>query len=110
MLRQPPPSTSSSGQGTPLGAGGLAGVASTFKGPSIKVYKDQKKYQLWEFIFDLKSAMAGQQGGAPGSQNPLGSPQNPTNPLGLSNPTPGAPAAPPTPAPGTGQPPGQQQN
>ncbi len=31
--------------------GGIAGVASTYTGPSIKVYKDQDQYQLWEFVF-----------------------------------------------------------
>jgi hypothetical protein len=31
--------------------GAIAGIASTHKGPSIKVYKDQQKYELWEFVF-----------------------------------------------------------
>src|SRR5579885_2305200 len=44
-------------QNNPLLAGGLAGVATTFKGPSIAVYNKQEKYQLWEFVFDLKSLM-----------------------------------------------------
>ncbi|MGH9557714.1 MAG: hypothetical protein ACRD30_00640, partial [Bryobacteraceae bacterium] len=41
-------------------AGGLAGVASTFDAPSIKIYKDQKQYNKWEFIFDLKQGLPGQ--------------------------------------------------
>jgi len=39
---------------TPTGAnqiGAIAGIASTHKSPSIKVYKDQTKYELWEFVF-----------------------------------------------------------
>jgi hypothetical protein len=79
MLRQPQTSTDPNAQGAALGAGGLAGVASNFKGPSIKVYKDQQKYQLWEFIFTMQSTQG--QPGAPA--NPLGAPgQNPSNPLG----------------------------
>ena len=72
-----------------IGAGGLVGVASTYKSPSIKIYKDRQKYNEWEFIFDLKSAMPGQgqQGtlpglgqGAPNGQNQNGQPgQNGTN-------------------------------
>jgi hypothetical protein len=85
-LRQPAPGTDPNSQGAQL-AGGLAGVASTFKGPSIKVYKDQQKYQLWEFIFDLKSVLPGAQGVAP-SSNPLGTPgQSTTNPLGPASPS-----------------------
>jgi hypothetical protein len=108
MLRQPSPSSDQNG-GAPLGAGGLAGVASNFKGPSIKVYKDQQKYQMWEFIFTMQNATTGQPG-APA--NPLGTPgQNPSNPLGPSIPAgPGGPVAPgTTPAPGSGSGNVQQQ-
>jgi hypothetical protein len=56
-----------------FGSGGIAGVASTFKGPSIKVYNERQKYQEWEFIFDPKKGMPGQQG-VPQNSNPLGSP------------------------------------
>jgi hypothetical protein len=31
--------------------GAIAGIASTHTGPSIKVYKDQTQYQMWEFVF-----------------------------------------------------------
>lgn len=31
--------------------GAIAGIASTHKGPSIKVYKDQTLYEMWEFVF-----------------------------------------------------------
>jgi len=41
--------------GGPLGPGGLVGVATTFKGASIKIYKDRQKYQEWEFLFDMNS-------------------------------------------------------
>lgn len=61
--------------------GGLAGVASPFKGPSIKIYNQQQKYQQWEFIFKLSNGSA-----APtGSANPLqnGQPGQP-NPSGAS--------------------------
>ncbi len=31
---------------------GIAGVATKYKGPSIKIYDDRQKYQEWEFVFD----------------------------------------------------------
>jgi hypothetical protein len=88
------PQQPQNGNMTAMGAGGLAGVASTYKAPSIKIYKDRQKYNEWEFIFDLKSAMPGQgQGGMPGlgqgaptGPNQNGQPgQNGTNPNGGSN-------------------------
>lgn len=59
----------------PTGSAGIAGVASTFKGPSIKAYKERTKYQEWEFVYEP----AINQPGAPGQAgaNPLGA-----NPLG----------------------------
>ncbi len=33
--------------------GGLAGVASKREQEGIKVYKDKKKYNLWEFVYDI---------------------------------------------------------
>lgn len=44
--------------------GGIAGVASTYTGPSIKVYKDQDQYQLWEFVFSPTASIV------PGAGNP----------------------------------------
>jgi hypothetical protein len=38
--------------------GGIAGVASKFKGPSIKVFDDQQRYEKWEFIYDPKKDTA----------------------------------------------------
>jgi len=53
--------------------GGIAGIASTHKGPSIKVYKDQKQYELWEFVFTpIASTVPG--GGASGVGAPGGIP------------------------------------
>jgi hypothetical protein len=34
------------------GSPGIAGVASTFKGPSIKAYRERTKYQEWEFVYE----------------------------------------------------------
>jgi hypothetical protein len=50
------------------GAVGFAGVASTVKGPSIKVYKDHQKYQEWEFIFSLQQGQPGQPAGGQNGQ------------------------------------------
>jgi hypothetical protein len=64
--------------------GGLAGVASTYKGRGIKHYNDQDEYTKWEFFYDLgaEQAAAAQaqtnqmnQGGGFGSQAPQGGAQ-----------------------------------
>lgn len=88
------PQQAQAGNAGAIGAGGLVGVASTYKAPSIKIYKDRQKYNEWEFIFDLKSAMPGQgqQGtlpglgqGAPNGQNQNGQPgQNGVNSNGAN--------------------------
>jgi hypothetical protein len=68
--------------------GGIAGVASVFEGPSIKVYNERQKYQEWEFVYDMKKdkrllgaagAMANQQ-----RNNPLGG-NNPNQPNPSNN-------------------------
>ena len=62
--------------------GAIAGVASTHKGPSIKIYKDQTQYEMWEFVFSpTASTVPGAGGGLPGvPQNTPGSnqPQQPS--------------------------------
>ena len=40
------------GMGGQTFGGGIAGVASTAEGQSVKVYNDRSLYQEWEFIFD----------------------------------------------------------
>ena len=92
MLRQPTQTADSgSAFNNTLGAGGLAGVATSFKGPSIKVYKDRQKYNEWEFIFDLKQGLPGQQqpqtgnGLAPPGQGPTGSNQPSSSPTASPN-------------------------
>jgi hypothetical protein len=66
-----------------MGAAGLVGVASTYTGPSIKVYKDRQKYNEWEFIFQLNNGQQQQ----PGAQTQAG-PLSPTQ-----QPAPGTPAS-----------------
>ncbi len=70
MLTNPNPQAGAAGLGTAGGmaTGGLAGVASMHKGPSIKLYGGRQKYEEWEFVFSLNN----QQQGAPnGQRNPL---------------------------------------
>jgi hypothetical protein len=96
MLRQPSQTGSGSAFNNTLAAGGLAGVASNFKGPSIKVYRDRQKYNEWEFIFDLKQGLPGQQqpqqqpgqGLAPSGQGPTGSTLSPTPTAGTTGSSP----------------------
>jgi hypothetical protein len=102
--RQPP-----SGLGLQGGGSGLAGVASTAKGPGIHVVNDRKKYQEWEFVYDIKkdkttgvgqlmqqqqNMMQGTPGGPGGVQpnSPFGSPAGPGGP---AQPSPQTPTQPP---------------
>ena len=74
------------------GATGIAGVASTSKAASIKIYKEKSKYNEWEFVFDLQQQQrqaAAAQAGAAGlnnQNNPLGNPSGPPNPNPLGGP------------------------
>jgi hypothetical protein len=74
--------------GTQVG-GGIAGVASEAKNPSIKVYNERKKYNEWEFVYDKTKdrGLAGVMGngGVPGT--PAG--QMGSMPPGVGNNPPG---------------------
>lgn len=63
---------------------GIAGVASKFKGLSIKSYKKRTKYQEWEFVFEP----AAQTGANPTGTAANGANPNGANPNGTA--TPGA--------------------
>ncbi len=71
----PVPGAALPGGGLPGGANaqnpqagpGIAGVASTFEGVSIKTYNKRTKYKEWEFVFDPSAgAIPGQQQNAAG--------------------------------------------
>lgn len=71
----PPPGVNA--MGTPNGGvggavmGGLAGVASNYKGHGVHLYNDQDEYQKWEFYYDLTkdiTAQGNRQGALPGQQ------------------------------------------
>ena len=64
----------------PTGSPGIAGVASKFKGPSIKAYRERTKYQEWEFVYEPITNQPGQPGVAGQGQNGLG--QNGMGPNG----------------------------
>jgi hypothetical protein len=74
--------------------GGIAGVASLSTGPAIKVYKEQTKYNLWEFVYEVQNdPLASQvrpQGGVPGAPGGQGGPFVPGRGPG----GPGAPGGP----------------
>jgi hypothetical protein len=88
--------SSASGGGGGFVVGSFAGVASTVKRPSIKIYKDHQKYNEWEFLYDYNKEVAAASGIPQGNQtnNPLApglsnsSQQNSSSPFGnSSNPT-----------------------
>ena len=54
-LFRPNQAPAAGGTGSP----GIAGVASTFKGPSIKAYHERTKYQEWEFVYDPTTSQPG---------------------------------------------------
>jgi hypothetical protein len=87
----------------PTGSPGIAGVASKFKGPSIKTYRERTKYQEWEFVYNPTTNQPGtnqtganslgtNQSGQPGAagQNSQQSP----NPFGPSSAQPAGGSAP----------------
>ena len=80
MLTNPQQGAAGAANNNSMGAGGLAGVATTFKGASIKVYKDHQKYQEWEFIFDLKQGLPGQPQTGQQQQNTQGGPNTTQTP------------------------------
>jgi hypothetical protein len=95
MLTNPNPAAGANGLGTAGGmtTGGIAGVASNYKGTSIKIYKTRQKYQEWEFIFSLND----QQNAGGQNRNPLqpgqngltpGQPGQPGQQNGTANPAP----------------------
>ena len=57
--------------------GAIAGIASTHKGPSIKVYKDQSQYEMWEFVFSPTASTVPGGGAIPGQGT--GGPAQPGN-------------------------------
>ena len=61
----------STGMGGTQVGGGIAGVASQYTGPAIKIYNERKKYNEWEFVYDQAKdhGLAGVQrgGGTPGT-------------------------------------------
>jgi hypothetical protein len=104
LLTQPRPGGAPTGVGMQgIGGtvvGGLAGVASTYKGRGIKRYNDQEEYTKWEFFYDLgaEQAQAAQtqanmmnQGAKPGTSS---SSSNTSSFSSVSPPTP--PPPPPT--------------
>jgi hypothetical protein len=55
--RQPPPGIATPQQNNSIGAG-IAGVASTYTGPSVKSYKARTKFNEWEFVFQNQQQAA----------------------------------------------------
>jgi len=80
------------------GSPGIAGVASTFKGPSIKAYRERTKYQEWEFVYEPTTNQLGanQPGlNQPGQPGALGqNPQPIPNPFGPNSGQPAGGTAP----------------
>jgi hypothetical protein len=102
MLTNPLGSQNGLGQSAGMSQGGIAGVASTYKGTSIKEYATRKKYQEWEFVFSQNNQQGtngqtnplqpGQNGLQPGQTNPTGVPGQ--NGTGFMMPTPANPGSP----------------
>jgi hypothetical protein len=54
--------------------GGLAGVASKLEEEGIKIYKEQKSYHKWEFVYDITKDPARVGGAVPQGTPPPGTP------------------------------------
>jgi eukaryotic-like serine/threonine-protein kinase len=98
--RQIPAPTSGGTSSNQIGA--IAGIASTHKGPSIKIYKDQGQYEMWEFVFSptantIPGAATPAGGIPPNGQGPAGPGQSPTpntfSPSGTFGPSGGQPTS-----------------
>jgi hypothetical protein len=68
--RQFPGTSSIMGSNSASIGAGIAGVATKYKSPAIKIYKERKKYQEWEFVYDPKEEAAKQLGTQAAGQNP----------------------------------------
>jgi hypothetical protein len=73
--RTPPPGIGPSNNNNAVG-GGIAGVASTYEGPSIKSYNTRTKFNEWEFVFQ------NQQQTVPGQTTPGQTTPGQTTPSG----------------------------
>jgi hypothetical protein len=86
--------SSPAGAATPTAAagqtigGGIAGVASKLEQVGIKIYKDEKSYHKWEFVYDITKDPARTGGTVPQAAPPPGTPIGGGtpggNPLGAS--------------------------
>jgi hypothetical protein len=88
--------------------GGIAGVATTFEGESIKIYNERQNYNEWEFIYDIKNdkRIARQMGMPQGNQPGQPLTGQPGAPPGVGNPAPGFPSFPTVGSPAVGNPAG----
>ena len=104
------PSTVTGNNNNQTVGGGIAGVASTFTGPTIKTYVDHTKYEQWEFIFQpqQQQAVPGQGANPLGATSTSGSNSNSSGTTpGFSSAQPGTTAAPSSGLPGLPALPGQ---
>jgi hypothetical protein len=71
--------------------GGIAGVASKLEQDGIKIYKDQKSYHKWEFVYDITKDPARTGGTVPQAAPPPGTPIGGVTPGAQLGGQPGAP-------------------
>ena len=84
--RNPPPGIGPANNNNSVG-GGIAGVASTFEGPSIKSYNTRTKFNEWEFVFqNQQQTVPGQTTNPANGQQP-GQTPGPTPPAAGTGPT-----------------------
>jgi hypothetical protein len=70
---------------SPVFGGSVIGVVSKINKPSIRIYKDGKSYNEWEFYWD-PSAVGALPGGVPAGTTPPTTPATPTTPGQPQNP------------------------
>jgi hypothetical protein len=91
--RQPPPGLGATTAQPTAGPAGIAGIASSYTGPSIMSYGNRTEFEEWEFVFQPNAQ--GTSGVGPQQQNPNGNPPNgqPGQPTPGGTPFPGFPPA-----------------
>jgi type II secretory pathway pseudopilin PulG len=77
----PSATPSAFGQTASVGRGGVMGVASKSKDPSIRIYNGRTHYNEWQFVYTVQTQAPGQ-GAGPGGQPQRGGQNQPPNGAG----------------------------
>jgi type II secretory pathway pseudopilin PulG len=81
----PAAAPSAFGQAGSAGRGGVMGVASKSKDPSIRIYNGRTHYNEWQFVYTMQTQAPGQSGARGGQPQRGGQNQGPNGPGGVGS-------------------------